>query len=405
MTTVTQQTGVPRMQTATDEVARTTLRSLLLTLACVPQGSRGSSSWTIAKDVSSTLRLSAQANTSITLTGSVKFETKEKTFSVGGSTTFTQMNSTQVANALTLSRTTTQQITTPAPGIVGNTVFIGLLRPQLQLEGDVSRLRFRFLKADDTFALTASDLQNDPQVRQLFDPPTITSFLGQYPLLADPTGATLVKPRYKLRLSILLSPGVTDIFTFKTANGRTFSESKTSTTSVEILETTGFKAGPLQLTFASGQRIQVSQTAVQETSTNKMISVVTTLNRDALGVFEVFADKALGTLVIRDAGPPTPSGQPVVQGKITDAQGAAIGRALVSLRADHADYAALTDADGQYTISTARGTPLPAGTYPVTCGNVSQMVSISSGVTRVNLRSVNGAAALERAFDESGLDA
>lgn len=387
------------VNTAVSESGQVTLDGLLLTYVGAPLGSRDSSSYMITKTYDSTLRLTAQADSSIKLKASVN--TMFQDFSTGREITFTQSNSTQVTNAITLRRSTSQQITTPAPGTTDNTVFLGLLRPQIQLDGvdgNPSKLLFRFLKATDNFAITASDFQINPAVRNLFRPDTINSFLSKYVPLTDPAGTSLIKPRFKPRLSITLSPGVRDVFTFTTSKGSAFSESKTSATSIEIVEKSNFNFNnnAIKLAFDVGQRIEIKHTSVQETSSNKIISVSTTLNRSSFGVNKVFFDRVFKTFVIIDAGT---TGQPIVQGRITDAQGAAIAGALVKLTHDNADHAALTDADGNYTISTAQGEVLPDGTYQVTCGNVSQSVSINRGMAKANFNSVNRASAQERSFE------
>jgi hypothetical protein len=363
--------------------------------------SREPSSYTITKDFASTIRLSAQASTSITLKGGVTATLGQ--FMVGGSTTFTQTNSTTVSNAITLRRTTAQQITTPAPGSPDNTVFIGLRRPQIELTGNEMNLRFRFLKALDTYALTAADLKNNPAVRSLFLPQTIQSILNTYPLLADPSGASLVKPRFKLRLSILLSAGVRDLFTFTSSDNTTFSEAKTSTTSVTITESFKFKNKRLEAAFEANQKLDVTQTSVQEVSTTKVIGLSTTLNRASLGISKVFYDRVFKTFVIVDAGAPVMSGQPVVNGRITDAKGVPIPGAVVKLEQDNTEYAAVSDANGNYTIATAGGDRLAAGNAQITCGNIVRSVVLGGTANAMNLSGVDALSARQLQCDVGGI--
>lgn len=386
------------------ESAQVTLDALLITYVGAPIGSKDTSSYTITRDYSSTLRLSSELSRGITLTAGVKktFSTgmdSKGEFTVGGSVTFMQSDSTQVTDGITIRRTTQQQITTQAPGEAGNTVFIGIRRPQIKFEGDNKKLFFRFLKALDSFAVTASDLQTKPGIRGLFRPETIAEFLKQYVPLTDPTGATLVKPRFKPKLSILLSANVRDVFSFTLARGSSFSEQKKSVTSISITESIGFKDKGLERTFSAGQKIEITQTSVQEMATNRILSVSTTLNRSTEGVSKVFLDKVYKTFVIIDAGLPDPS-QPSVQGRVTSAQGAPVAGALVTLMSqDGGNYAAMTDASGNYVIRTARGERIQQGSYQLSCGNVNQSVAVGAGVTRADLGRVDPAAARNRELD------
>lgn len=302
-----------------------------------------------------------------------------KAFSVGGSTTFRQNDSTQVTNGVTLRRTTTHTTMTPPGGTVGKTVIIGLERPKIKFVGNSSRARMEFLSATKQFGITVEDLQSDPNAIGLFKPATRESFLAQYVPLTDPTGSTLVRPRFKLRLNVTLSAGVVDTYTFSKATGSVHSENKTSVTSVEIVEKSGFSIpGVFSAAFEVGETIEVTATAVQEFTTDKMISVSTTLNRTTLGVNQVYWDRVWKTFVIIDKGAPGTS-QPTVQGTIVDVNGHPISGAYVRLVQDNAEYAARTNSSGQYTISTPQGEPLSSGTYPIICGDATQYVSIGSG--------------------------
>ena len=381
----------PQATTAT-ESGQITLDALLLTYVGAPIGSRDTSMYTISKEFSSVFRLVSESNRTLTFMAGVTVTAG--VFSVGGSVTVAQANSTQVTNGISLRRTLSQQITTPAPGIAANTVFLGLRRPQLQIDGDETRLQFRFLKADDTFAFTAAQLQNDPAVRGLFKPETIASFLRQYVPLTDPTGASLVKPRFKVKLSMELGAGIRDVFTLTASKGSSFSESNKSTTSVTITEQRGFKLNSkVQLALKADQKLEFSHTAAQETSTNRIITVSTTLNRAESGISKVFFDKVFKTFVIIDGGP-LPS-QPKIQGRVTNAQGAGIAGAFVKLNRDGVDYATLADSAGNYTIRQ----PLQLGTYQLTCGDVQQSVTVGTGVTKADVSRVNPTLARNRQFD------
>lgn len=384
-------------QTTATESGTITLDALLLTYVGAPLGSRDTSTYTISKDFSSTFRLTSESNRTITLMPSVTVTAGN--FTAGGSVTFSQANSSQVSNAIVLRRSLSQGITTPAPGIAANTILLGLRRPQIQLDGDEKRLQFRFLKALDTFAFTVADLQNNPSVRALFKPETIASFLKQYVPLTDPTGASLVKPRFRLKQSIALSANVRDVFTLTASKGASASESNKSTTSVTITESIGFKPNSkVSLALKADQKIEFSHTAAQEMTANRILTVSTTINRAAAGITKVFFDKVFKTFVIIDAGPLDPS-QPTVQGRVTNASGAAVAGALVKLTRDGVDYAAIADANGNYVIQTARNEPLASGTYELTCGDVKRSVTVGTGVTKVDVSRVNPTLARNRQFD------
>lgn len=120
----------------------------------------------------------------------------------------------------------------------------------------------------------------------------------------------------------------------------------------------------LEAAFEANQKLDVTQTSVQEVSTTKVIGLSTTLNRASLGISKVFYDRVFKTFVIVDAGAPVMSGQPVVNGRITDAKGVPIPGAVVKLEQDNTEYAAVSDANGNYTIATAGGDRLAAGIMP-----------------------------------------
>lgn len=383
---------------AQEDTGDVTVSGIMLSYVGAPLGSTGSTSWTVQKSNAHTMRVVAAASRGISISADISAGITE-TFSVGGSTTFRQSASTMVTNAITLRRTTTQTITTPTPGVVGNTVIVGLLRPKMRFRGNTSSLRFKFLDSLSTFAITINDFQTNTGVQGQFDATTINSFLSQYAPLTDPTGATLVKPRYKLRLSILLSPGVTDVFTFTKASGSSFSDSKSATTSVEIVEKTGFSLfGLLSTTFSTGQRLEWTTTSVQEFTTDLFLTISTTLNRSTLGVNQVYWDRAWKTFVIIDKGAPNTS-QPTVEGTVLDANGVAVAGAYVNVTQDNADWGARTDASGFYRIATPSGQPLSTGSYPIACGGTSQSVFIGSGTADADFFAVEPFSARQPSFN------
>lgn len=376
--------GVGEALAQTEDSGDVTVDGVMLTYVASPVGSIGSSTWTIAKSHANTMTVVGTQNRGISISSDINVGITD-TFSVGGSTTFRQNSSTTLSNGITLRRSSTQSITTPAPGAVGNTVILGLRSPQMHFRGNTSALRFKFLSALEQFAITVSDFQNNATVRSLFSVNTINSFLAQYPLVNDPAGTTLIKPRFKLRLSQLLSAGVTDVFTFTKATGSSYSTSKTSTISVEIKQSTGFNIFSIvKVMLSVGQTLEFTQTSVQEFTTDVMITLATTLNRTSLGVSKVFWDRVWKTFVIQDKGAPN-AGQPTVAGTILDGGGFPIPGAYVTVTQDNADWGGRTDGSGNYTIMTATGDPLSTGgSYPINCAGTSQNVFLGSGTTDVD---------------------
>lgn len=382
----------------TEDTGDVTLDGLMLTYIASPLGSIGSASWTVQKSNTHTMRVVAAANRTLSIKSDFNVDITE-TFSVGGSTEFRQSAGTSVTNSITLRRTSTQTITTPTPGAVGNTVIVGLLKPKARFRGNTSLLRFKFLSANSLFAIKVSDFQSGA-VNHLFSAATISSFLSQYAPINDPSGSTVIKPRFKLRLSILLSPGVPDVFSFTKSTGSTHADSKSATTSVEIVERTGFTLfGVLGTTFSTGQRLEWTTTATQEFATDLMVSYSITLNRTTLGVSQVYWDRAWKTFLTLDKGAPSAT-QPKVSGVVKDASGFAISGAYVKVVQDNAEWAARTDASGSYTIQTPTGQPLASGTYPVLCGDQSLNLAIGSGTGPyyANLNSVDLISSRETGF-------
>jgi hypothetical protein len=380
----------PSSQSDTGQIV---LAGFLTAYLGAPLGCRDSSAYTLSKEYSSTTKVSVTDGSEFKITNLVQVMPKNK-FMIGGSSmvTYTQSNSDQVSNGITLKRSTTLQLNTIPPGVVGNTIFIGLLRPTIELAGPPSAVRFKILKADAEFAVSAADIQSG----RVFDPITSAAFLAQYSPLADPSGASLSGPRFKKKLHILLSAGEKTVFTFSKSGAATFSEQLTSSTSVQIVSSIGFTIGAFKETFSVGKTLSVQETSVQEATTTKTITLQTTLNRNELGVNEVWYDKVYKTFVIVDLGPPGP---PVAQGRITDAQGSAIPSAVVKVTQNGVDYAAISDTSGNYRIAPAARVQLSPGAAQLSCGNVSKSVTLGSTPARADLSGVDPAAARSRTFD------
>ncbi len=366
------------------ESGQVTVDGILLSYVAAPLGSVASTTNSYTKNHASTFKMIAESNRSLSIGVSATI----LGFNVG-SITYKQTDSTQVTDAITIRRSITESFTTPAPGDINNTVFVGLREPEMQFDGTPSRVRFRFLKATDRFGIKYSDLQLNGG--GVIKPATVTSFLSKY--VTDP--ALLVTPRFKLKSSILLSAGVTNTFSFTKATGSTYSTSKTATTSVEITKKFGFSS--LGLSFEVGARIEVTHTSVQEFTAENIITSSTVLNRTSLGINKVYWDRVFKTFTIIDAGPPDAA--TIVQGRITNpTTGLPIARALVRMIAG-AEYAALTDNNGNYSIKLPSGENLSSGTYAVVCGDDSVNAFAGSGIPAPSVYLEPGSGATNLVFN------
>ena len=151
--------------------------AILLSYVAAPLGSTASTTNTYTRTHATTLRLTAESNRTLTLSSSVTVGTES--FNVGGSTTYRQSNSTSLTNAITVRRSITEEFSTPAPGAIGNTVFIGLLAPEMQMDGYSGGFSFRFLRAVNKFGVTYTDLQASRPDSPI-KPATASSFLSKY---------------------------------------------------------------------------------------------------------------------------------------------------------------------------------------------------------------------------------
>jgi hypothetical protein len=386
----------PESLFAQQENADVTVDAVLVTLLAAPLGSQGSSTWTVTQTFSSTFTLRAEASLGLTLSASVTNSSGTPvtgTFSVGGSESFSQSTSVQVTDAIRINRTISLSVTTPAPGVVGNTVFVGIESPKLNFKGDPTLLLWKFINnsVGGLLLLTVNDLQSgvwDGRVK----PSTRDSWLAQYPLLANPSGSTLVKPRYKKRYTINASPGVSVNFSLETADGGSFTTSLTASVSAEIINKTSFMNGGLESTFSVGSKLTLGLTAVQELSSNRIIRFSTVLQRTTPGTFIIYKDKVLKTWLVFDAGAPVTSGQPVVRGLVNSSSGAVAG-ALVTLTQGNHNYLTAADGSGNYLLATSALETMDTGSYPIVTGTSSQSVPVGSGTTVSNFQDVDRTAA------------
>ena len=367
-----------------------TVDAALITYISSPDGSVGNSTLTLSDTFTTTFRLQAAADLNLSIGTSSDFTFGG--FSVGGSTTFNQGVSSQVTDAITVNNTQSIAVSTPAPGQPNHTVFYGLQNPQVNLHGDPTRLLFKFLNAGDLFSARADSLQT-PGVWP-FSQTTIDGMLAQYPPLTDPTGGTLTHPRFKKRFSLATDAGVSNTVAFSTANGSGFTDQLTVSVGVTINASAGFKDAGLQTKFSVGQSLNFKLTAVQEITSNQIMSISFVLNPSAgPRVFKVYRDKVFKTYLVIAGGAPGLSGQPVLQGTIYDSLGNPIPNALVTLTQNSVDYAKVADGAGNYYIATESGDPLATGLYPLDSGGTIVNVNVTSGTTYASISGVDSGSA------------
>lgn len=383
----------------TSDMGQITLDGLLITYLGAPLGCAGSSTYTLSKNHASTTRVSVTDGSGIQITSGVSGGVKVGGGSVsfGNTATYTQSASTQVTNGIVLQRTTSEQTPTPAPGVIGNTVFLGLYRPTFEIAGPPSGAVFKLLKADLEFVLRESTLVDDRSAGALFKPSTTQSFLDQYLPIKDPTGTNLVKPRFKLKFAVLLDAGINQIFTFSKGTTASSSITNTTATSASIVASSGFSLGIFRSSFSIGKTLSVQNVQSYETSTTKIVSLSTALNRTARGISAVYFDRIFKTFVVVDQGAP---GVTVAQGKVTDAAGSPIPGAAVTVVQGGTNYVTLTDAAGTYALAAPRTSPLTAGTAQITCGGMSRAITIGATPALANLGGVNLTTATERSFED-----
>jgi hypothetical protein len=163
---------------------------------------------------------------------------------------------------------------------------------------------------------------------------------------------------------------------------------------VTINASSGFRDSGLQTKFSVGQSLNFKLTAVQEITSNQIMSISFVLNPSAgPRVFKVYRDKVFKTYLVIAGGAPGLSGQPVLQGTIYDSLGNPIPNALITLTQNSVDYAKVADGAGNYYIATESGDPLATGLYPLDSGGTIVNVNVTSGTTYASISGVDSGAA------------
>ncbi len=385
---------------AKSEVGQVTLDALMLTYFSAPPGTLGPSSWIINESYATTFCLESLASPALSLKGSV--EVGNERF---GQPDFKQFSSGIVKDGITLRRDLisgeTESIVALVSGIADNTVVYGLRRPRLQFEGNDTVLRFRFLEAESIFLFGVSALQGgDSLVRDSFKSGTLNSLIAQS--ATDP--GAFIEPRFGLRAVLSLESGIRRIFTFSERGNIANPKAVTGFTTAEIVERTGFNSPAIKRAFETGSELKLIFHSSQEFVSDEIIRVETSFERVVPGVIKVYWDRVFKCFIFADAGRPIAcTGQPVVEGKVTDTNGLTIEGALVKLRQNDTDYAALTDARGNYKIATPAGELLESGVWPIKCGNVSRKVHVLGGAARQDFAGVDLDLAQQLRFGSASL--
>ncbi|HEY6331022.1 MAG TPA: carboxypeptidase-like regulatory domain-containing protein [Blastocatellia bacterium] len=369
----------------TTDSGTVTLDAILLSYVSSPQGtvtpspSIAPSQLTLTSTYANTMTVSATASQSTTISGGVSVPGLSIT---GG---YTQSNSTQVTNGVTISSTSAIALPTLPPAGPAETVFFGLLAPQLQLSGNPASMQFKFLKTG-TFNYNQAGVLN-PALG--ISPNTANQILAQYPLLTEPNGSTLTKPRFKVKPP--MSANTPIIKTIVSATGTAYSEQLTSTITSTITASVGFSIAFFKLTFAVSNTMGVTMTSVQETTSNKILAYQFYLYDPSLpaGVWTLVRDKIWKTYLIVNNGAGATSGQPVITGTVTDSNGSPIAGAFVDLASGGVVACeSVTNSSGSFIIATTAGNPIPPGAYTITSGNITNNVTVGSGATVANIAGV-----------------
>ncbi len=374
------------------DIGQVTMGALLLTYVSAPLNARGTVQWTVTKQRTDTLRISnVQASDwSISQETSLSFGPNDS-FSVNGSETYKQGQSTQVSDAVVVKSTQSWGLGVSGRpendgyATVDDTAFFMIAKPKVEIKGNPTKgFHWKFLDGGIKMPRTVRELRTDPVVRAFITPETADSILAQYPLLSDPSGIRLGlrKPRFKLREQIAPNESVPGLsFERTVGHGSTHSEDKTATVSATIVESFGFNIGIVKEKFSNSNTIAITHTSVNETDSTQIITSSGTLNSQRNHINYVYVDRVWKTICITDEGPLTDF-PPTLAGSITDGGGAAIAGAVVGIQDGDVFRGTSADNQGNYQVHSPE--PLSPGSYPVICGGVTQFANLGGGTATVN---------------------
>jgi hypothetical protein len=386
-TTSTQTSAAAQTDTGTIVLA-----AIPISLAASIPDADGSTTITYDKSYNSTYEITTSSENGITITNDASAGGDK--FTVGQSATYTQSQSNQVTNGVAISRDQSISIGTASPGSYANTNLYGLMRPTIKLSGTAAKLGFKLLKADSEFSYAIGRIQ----AGGLFDPVTTAALLALDPVLNDPSGNSLTLPRFKPRLHLSLTGGNPFTRTFSRGGTASFSQQLTTSTSVTIVDSIGFSLGLFKDTFSKGKTLTLTHTSVQTVTTGKTFSLAASFTPHHDATILGFWDRVLKTFqIVSIPGVAAPA----VQGRVVDAQGHAIGGALVRVRQNGIDYAAVSDASGNYGIGALARASFTPGAAQLVCGNVTKPIALGSGAVHADLSGVDVSAARANELDLS----
>jgi hypothetical protein len=225
---------------------------------------------------------------------------------------------------------------------------------------------------------------------------TAASLIAQY--VTDP--AALVPPRFALFATVLIA-GRQSFEALMRLHAAT-PGTETAVATAEIIESSGIESDSLKNAFAVGKKLNLTYSSAQEF--NSTIKFSATDERSLPGFDKVYYDKVFKSFVIIDGGSAVNLGRPVIEGRVTDGAGAAVGDAMVSVWQHGVEHASITDADGNYSIATPQGEPLKQGVWPVHCGGLTRSILVGDAITNADFNGVDAESARRHVLGSCSTD-
>jgi hypothetical protein len=282
---------------ASKESGIITLDAILVTYMSATIGANGSSTWRFNNNYANTLRIGSVENPNLSFKAKVPAR-EEKVF-VGHNAR--QTESAAVDGAITLRHSgfsgwTVGFGTSGGPATPDQTVFFGMRKPRIYLQGNSKKLKFRLIDAESEFTLLVDDLRNNSfGISQ----ETVSSWLRHY--ITDKAGLT--GPRFKFKTSTgIISPDAEVTLNVSEDGDAGFSEARTAVVTARIIDQMGFSSDSLKQTFAVGNHLEITHASVQEFPTDDVVIMETKLERVLAGASEIYWDRVFKNFVIIDAG-------------------------------------------------------------------------------------------------------
>jgi hypothetical protein len=392
---------------AAGEEGEVIMDAMLVNYVCAIEGSPVVNELTFRRSFTNTFKfaLASSSSSTITLSTSSTTNTPAGQASSGTESSFTQEVSSQVAGAISLKTTSSvtlrSRVITAPDGVTpvaagtrstpAGTALFGLLRPKMKFvkAGANFNLNYKFLdyNGSGTFNTTPHELAAGAY-STLISPSTQASMKALYPPLQDPSGGTLVKPRFKKKGQYSTSAPASspETRTRELTEVTQFASSITVTFTGEIKESSGFTStdpitrDTLQTSFAVGQKFSISLTGAQETASERIMTLTLNLASDRSPlerVWQVYKDKVFKNYILVPISAPATAR---IQGRVTDAFGNGIGGAsVVATAPDGFQYIGGTDGNGNYNLPLV-GT-VASGSYSVASCAQSAYLYVGGGGT------------------------